>query len=546
MHRALWKLLVLRFRGAVRRVWRGLKTPRGAVFFVFTASMIGLWLGPMVFFGLFATGREAEAAHGAISGTFGEMMPIGLLAITLMSLLGSSKRSVHFTPAEVDFLFAGPFSRRQLLFYKIVANGFGAVVTAAFFTLFFLQAASLAVAAFVGLFLTILFMQLVGMAVVLAGQTVAERAYSWTRRLLVVAIVSLAVVGMYGALPSAGNLNALDYARALRDSTVGMVMLAPFNVFARAVLAETIIPDLAVWGTLALGVDLLLMAAVLWLDANYLEASVASSARFHRLMQQARSGGIVWAPRRSARWRAPRLPLMSGAGPIARRQLTTALRRAPFVIGLLLAISFAVGPVMLMFGADDGVVAPLAGLGIWFTALFLPRALPFDFRGDVDYIDWLKSMPIRAGGIAAGQLIAPVVIACAIQWSFVAGLLFLIPERWPILLAGAAFCLPIDMLVFGIENLVFLLFPSRSAFPTPGDFQSMGRSMVEFIVKMMVLLFCGAVASLFGVLAYFVAGRSPAAFALVAWIVLGATAILIVPAICWAYRRFDVSLDTPP
>ena len=120
-----------------------------------------------------------------------------------------------------------------------------------------------------------------------------------------------------------------------------------------------------------------------------------------------------------------------------------------------------------------------------------------------------------------------------------------VPEYWPLLLAAAAFALPVNVLLFGLENLVFLLFPSRSTAVAPADFQTIGRTMVEFAVKMLILTFCGGLAALVGAAAYFIAGRAWAAFAVAAWTVLSLTAISVVPALVWAYRRFDVSVDTP-
>ena len=48
MDPALRKLMRLRFRARLRVILRGLKTPRGAVFFAVGAIMFVLWLGPSV------------------------------------------------------------------------------------------------------------------------------------------------------------------------------------------------------------------------------------------------------------------------------------------------------------------------------------------------------------------------------------------------------------------------------------------------------------------------------------------------------------------
>ena len=53
------------------------------------------------------------------------------VVLNVVSLIG--ERSLYFTPSEVDFLFPGPFSRREILMYKIL----GSVTAAIYFGLLF-------------------------------------------------------------------------------------------------------------------------------------------------------------------------------------------------------------------------------------------------------------------------------------------------------------------------------------------------------------------------------------------------------------------------
>ena len=49
--------------------------------------------------------------------------PLLLFAYCALTVLfASAEHGISFTPAEVQFLFSGPFSRRQVLAYKIVGN----------------------------------------------------------------------------------------------------------------------------------------------------------------------------------------------------------------------------------------------------------------------------------------------------------------------------------------------------------------------------------------------------------------------------------------
>ena len=91
--------------------------------------------------------------------------------------------AISFTPAEVDFLFPAPFHRRELLIYKLVKLFIGSVFMALFFSMSCLLYLNSWLSAFVGIFLTLVFTQLLALAVALAGQIVAEHAYTLTRKI---------------------------------------------------------------------------------------------------------------------------------------------------------------------------------------------------------------------------------------------------------------------------------------------------------------------------------------------------------------------------
>jgi membrane protein YdbS with pleckstrin-like domain len=108
-----------------------------------------------------------------------------------------------------------------------------------------------------------------------------------------------------------------------------------------------------------------------------------------------------------------------------------------------------------------------------------------------------------------------------------------------------AAAIPFDLLLIGVENLAFLLFPSRPAAATPGDLSAMGRNALLFVVKGLVLIIpCGIAASLAAV-AYFAMGRSVSAAGAVVVAALAVQSLAVVPLVGWAFRRFDPSVDVP-
>ena len=130
----------------------------------------------------------------------------------------------------------------------------------------------------------------------------------------------------------------------------------------------------------------------------------------------------------------------------------------------------------------------MVGLLVIMT-MVVPTLLPFDFRGDVDRMDLLKVLPVPAWRLVVGQLLTPVVVVTLLQCLVVTlVLLFLSPGKLWWLLVGCAFFVPLNFLIFAIENLLFLWFPSRLVANTPGDFQVLGRQVLLWLAKLFSLL----------------------------------------------------------
>ena len=66
---------------------------------------------------------------------------------------------------------------------------------------------------------------------------------------------------------------------------------------------------------------------------------------------------------------------------------------------------------------QENVLLVLAPVAVWLT-LFLTTMLPFDFRGDIDRLALLKTLPLPPWRLAIGQLLAPVLLmtALAVGW----------------------------------------------------------------------------------------------------------------------------------
>ena len=104
---------------------------------------------------------------------------------------------------------------------------------------------------------------------------------------------------------------------------------------------------------------------------------------------------------------------------------------------------------------------------------------------------------------------------------------------------------PLDLLMIGVENLIFLLMPARPAAATPGGLSAMGRHAMVFFLKGLVILAACGLAAGAGVGAYFAMGRSSVLACAATVTVLSVQALATVPLVGRAFDRFDPAEDVP-
>jgi hypothetical protein len=482
--------------------------------------------------------------------------PLALLLLCFLNLISSSaeRAVIPFTPAEVDFLFAGPFSRRQLLSYKLMITLFSCVAGAAFFVLGFsyLRVSSVPlVARFVGFILAIFFMQLLTIVLVFLASTIGARAYNRVRKLILLFLAAVVLAGLFHVGGELFRLPPRELMARLEQTSVVQVCLEPFRWFVLTFTAENVWPDLMKWGSLSLAVDLVLVFLVFALDAQYLENAAAASERVYAQVQRLRTGGAAAVPlhgKGKPRFSLPSLPWWGGIGPLAWRQMMRVPRSRSVLALLILLCPLAV--MAALPGSQeqpDGKAKIILGLGGQVIALtiFLTSLVAFDFRSDVDRMDVLKALPVAPIPLVIGQLLTPVMFLSVIQW--IAMGLIMVSIGRPDVGFGTAipFVVPFNFLLIGIDNLMFLLFPVRTMTVTVGDFQALGRQLLLNLLKFLVLGLATGLAAVVALPFYFLAGQSLGAALIAGWIVLAGCGASLVPFLAMAFRRYDVARDTP-
>lgn len=535
---SLLKLTRLRWRAALRRIVRGSRRPGGAFFFILGVIFFVLWLAPAVIVAVRPAADQADASEYVRAAA-----PLVILGMCLLSLVSTStERAIYFSPAEVSFLFAGPYGRRELIAYKLIERALMSVLSALFFSVILLRWAGSWPGSYLGCLLSVVFIQYFTVTVTLIGQTMAERAYTRLRRILLGTIAVLLALGLGQLLALRRTTQLNELARLAGEVPWLHYALLPLEPFGR-IVAATSAPGLLTWSAAALAINLALGAFIIWLDAEYREASVNVSQRVYERVQRAQRTGMAPVSASAARRRLPQLPWLGGAGPIAWRQLMNAVRNTRALLSLVVFVGAYLALLRFSHGRDAGGANVFATFGVW-MAVFLVMFIRFDFRSDIEHMDWFKMLPLRSVAIVVGQLTTPVFI-CSLMELIVAAFYSAQIGRYNVLVLVAAFAPPVNFLLFGAANALFLLSPSRSAAAAPGDFQFFGRQILFLFAQTTVAGVGCAIAIVFGALVYAFTDGSVLAGAGTTWLVLAAEVTALIALVAWVYRRFDVSVDTP-
>ncbi len=540
MDRALWLLLFLRLRGSLRGRLRSLRTVRG-----WLLSLIGL--GFVVGWVLLAAhqppqGLGAMGSRSTPQAAARDVFPPLLMLACVMTVAMSSGPALYFSRAEIDFLFTGPFSRRGLLLYKFASYAIGAFISALCVSVVVPAVSWSRVASLLGTFLTLVFLQLLAAVVGLLGQTLAARLHRGLRWALVALGLLVLASAVWPWLSGAAGGDLLAALQATQDSALGRIVFAPFELYARVLFAESG-RDLAVWAAVAAGLDALLLTGLIWLDAEYYEVVETVSQRMHQRWRQWHRGRLVVESAAAAGIRVPRFPRWGGAGLLAWRQLSTAARTCRRNLLLLVLTAACVGPGLVV--AVQRGLSPGTALGVVLTIsiILMPRVLLFDFRGDLEHLDYLKSLPFRPSSVVLGQTLTPVLLSIAVLVVLLGGAVLAAPDAHQRWLLGLALpmIVPFSFFHYAVENLLFLWFPWRVVPVGRMDFEFFGRTLLETLGKLTAWLGCGLAAAWLAVVVYRATGGSLVLALTSCWLFVLACGTLVTWAAAWRFQRLDVA-----
>ena len=539
MDSALFRLLMMRLRGGLRMRLMQLTSLRGVLFFLAFGGVIWLLIATNISPSDVGNATDATPVRQAYSAQIRTIMPLAMLGMSLLTVVLSTGPTFHFSPTEINFLFTGPFRRSDLIIYKFGAYVAGVALSSAFVTPFVMAQTGSALSAFFATLLTLVFVQLNSAVISMAVQSFEDSRFARMRRPIVALLfAAVAATALYAWMSPERSF--FELMSAFRHSWAGTIILLPYIVFAELFVSPSL-PHLALWATIAVIINAVFLRLAIVLDAPTADRALRENARRSEKWERMKQGGSYFATDREEVRSIRRSPIWGGLGPIALRQATSAARNSFKIIVVFSGIAAGVGPIGAALGIPLSDPRILTFFYIFF-AFILPRTLVCDFRGDLSRMEIYKTLPIAPWRICAGQLLVQVLLAFAIALTMIISI-FIFDDGFGARTAlfFAAFVFPLTVLIYAIENTIHLLFPTKLVPMGQADFEFMGRSLVEFIVKAVFILTAASVSVAVGFIALTRMNTSLILSGLISWTTLALIALLVLMVMQFAFRRFAVA-----
>jgi hypothetical protein len=420
--------------------------------------------------------REAASAE-----TLSALLSLGLVFYAAWHLAKAAffRPEIPFdwTPAERDLLATLPLESRDLVAYQLASITLTTSIKTGLFAILLLPDLRCVTLALMGLFLAMMTLEMLRMAVEIATWGMSRRAYLGYRVVVITGLLAGGLASICAIGSEAGPGGQLNLGDGVLARFLDILLKSDASVFGYAALAfqpfiDLIVADAATaaktgLAAAALGVVALFAAAVIGLYASTVRLVVERERReYHRVEKRRADDGL--APNQARPMTAfgflpllRRTPRWGGASALVWRQLIGARRTWGSLLTAMIAPAvLACAPCFVIADADIALLATAATLA-FYTFLLLPTAIRFDFRRDLERIAMFKGLPIAPAAAVIGQVIAPVLIATLFQSVVLAFATYsrsLPPHYW---LGAMLVMLPLNALVFSLDNLIFLLYPYR-------------------------------------------------------------------------------------
>jgi hypothetical protein len=543
-------------------MWQRFCQPRRLVLSAVAGILAVLWLGNAV---MTVWLREAASPE-----TLTALLSLGLVLYATWHIAKAAffrpESPFEWSPAERDVLAMLPWHARDLVGYQIASVTVTTTVKTGLLSLLLLPDLQCVPLALVGLLLAMTMLELLRMAVDIATWGMSRAAYLAYRIVTVAGLVAGGFAVGSAVYREAIRGRQINVGDGLLDrfleillqsnSTAFAYFTLPFRPFVDLIVADAMTAPTFGLATVALGSVLLGAACVVALYTTTAERVANREQRAYSVTIRRRTQNFV-ARRHShpTAVDAPalaRVPHLGGAGALVWRQLIGARRAWGSLLTAMIAPAvLACAPCFVIVDPHIALLAT-AGTLAFYTFLLLPTAVRFDFRRDLDRMAMLKGLPISPAATVIGQTFTPVLIATAFQSAVVAFAIVARSLSPHYFVSTMLVMVPLNALVFSLDNLIYLLYPYRLQ---QEGVEIFVRTMLTFTGKGLLFALGLGAMSVWGFAAALLtrAASHGTGFAIdpfavfTAGMVAGPTALtaVVLFALCRTYRRMDPIEDIP-
>lgn len=497
MHSSLWLLLGLDFKGSLRSFAKVLRSWK----------RLGLLLLIVLLIAVMLYARTLQPDQVG-SSRFGAGMPFwAFIYLAASWLAASADRGLVMRPAEIHFLFGGPFRSREILTLHLIRLFIRSFISALVLSLVAAMYMPSFASGLVGLWLLLAVSLLVGMNVSLMARSIHGNFPRIVRRMLTIAVVvstlsmiaqSVDLLRHQGMTPQISAIAA-----TAPDTSVGQYALPALQWMFKPLSASSFIDDCLPQLPARAFVVFALVLLVYLLGGDFSEASATRTDQAIARRQSAlRSGSAAGTSSLARRISIP-LPRLRLGGIVAVSwwQVIHLIRILPrylaftmVVLGLLIVL-----PAMVDAESMSGKagVMWLVGLTLYADFLLLLQ-LPVGFMGPASQRELLKTLPIPNWRIVVGQLMGPCVPIALIHLITAALFSFLFPVPWPYLICTVLSLIPASLVIIANINLLGIWGIIQPRALQQRDVLAAGRAMVSVWLFAILLIPASVIATLGG------------------------------------------------
>ena len=529
---SLLKLLLYRLRGATVVKFKSMFNIRGLVLLAVIFLFIGLAYQVV---DEYANSRHLLDVLGT-SWKSSDLLSLGLLISCLVTVLAGSRQSLSYSSEEIDFLFTAPIDRKSLITYKYLAYAFSSLLSALFIAAVLPTLNQTFLFSVISLFLTLLFVQTTTTTLNLFIQILQRFFINHERMAWIYANITLVLMVVYFIIrrdeTCPGTGSAFVYCPILKEVLyIFQPVAAIYSYSSPLQLTFNILLILTMIVTMFL--------IIVKFEGRLRDELYVLSLSNIKNWNTMKKTGLIYrenidkvvSHRAPKQWGSTISLGWIQALAVIRNSRNTLIFFSVMAIGLGALIPRAQSPESI------SIVYPM----LYFLAVFiLPRFLVFDFRGSLEIMESLRSLPASPWAICAGFLLVPILITSAIEFIvvLVVGLQsgVSLTRLFFLLSALVAF----NTILYVTENLIFLLFPSRLVPVGRVDFDFLGRTLLEFVVKSLIIFvyFGITLAAIFWSNKFMVSSILPPAVGFIVFLLM---VICLTGSLVRAFNRFDTS-----